>query len=151
VAAALHVLKTHHNCNGKVGLIGWGLGGQLALRTAATHEDLRALVTFYALASDVGPDALRCPLLAIFAGQDPASPAEAIDRLRQVLDESGMAHEVVAYPGVGRDFFDDSRASFDEEAAADAWRRALAFLNVHLDVSPQETDERGEFDPGTVY
>jgi carboxymethylenebutenolidase len=151
VEAALHVLKTHHNCNGKVGLIGWGLGGQLALHTAATRDDLRALVIFYALASDIGPEALRCPLLAIFAGQDPASPAEAVDRLRQFLDESEMAHEVAVYPGVGRDFFDDSRASFDAEAAADAWRRALEFLNAHLDVSPKETDERGEFDPGTVY
>jgi carboxymethylenebutenolidase len=154
VAAALHVLRTHHNCNGKVGLIGWGLGAQLALRTAVAREDLRALVIFYELAGDVGPDALltlHCPLLAIFAGQDPASPAWTVNWLRQVLDGSGTAHEVIVYPGVGHDFFDDTRASFDAEAAADAWRRALGFLNAHLDVSPKEIDTRDEFDPGTVY
>jgi carboxymethylenebutenolidase len=151
VAAALHALKTHHNCNGKIGMIGWGMGGQLALRTAIARDDLRALVIFYDLPRDIGPDALHCPLLAIFAGQDPASPAEAVDRLRQALDGPEMAHEVAVYPGVGREFFDDSRAPFDAEAAADAWRRALEFLNAHLDVSPKEMDERGEFDPGPVY
>lgn len=154
VAAALQALKTHHNCNGKVGLVGWGLGAQLALRTAVTRDDLRALVIFYEVAGDIGPDLLRalhCPLLAIFAGQDPASPAATVDRLRETLNESEQAHEVVVYPGVGRDFFDDSCASFDAEAATEAWRRALEFLNAHLDVPPREIDRRGEFDPGRVY
>jgi carboxymethylenebutenolidase len=152
--AALQVLKTHHNCNGKIGLIGWGLGAQLALRAAVTRDDLRALVIFYEVAGDVEPDLLRalhCPLLAIFAGQDPASPAATVDRLRGTLDESEQAHEVVVYPGVGRDFFDDSCASFDAEAATNAWQRALEFLNAHLDVPPKEIDGRGEFDPGRVY
>jgi carboxymethylenebutenolidase len=30
VTTALHALETHLKCNGKIGVIGWGLGGQLA-------------------------------------------------------------------------------------------------------------------------
>ena len=57
--------------------------------------------------------------------------------LRQTLAGSKMNHEVVVYPDAGRDFFDDSRASFNADAAEDAWKRALVFLDQHLEVPPR--------------
>jgi carboxymethylenebutenolidase len=144
VKAAVHALLTHHKCNGKIGLIGWGMGGGLALQTAIYREDLCAVVTFYSLPDEVTPAELRMldePVLAIFGEQDPRSPAEKIDRWRQLLAGSELGHEIVVYPAARRDFFDDTRATFNADAAEDAWKRALAFFDLHLDVPPRKSIE----------
>src|SRR3954471_14839922 len=52
IAAALRALETHHRCNGKMGLVGWQLGGELAFHAAMHRDDLRAVVTFYARPDD---------------------------------------------------------------------------------------------------
>jgi carboxymethylenebutenolidase len=146
VTAALRALKTHHRCNGKIGLVGWGIGGRLALQTAVLRDDLRALVTFYGQPDSTLAELrlLNCPFLAIFAEQDADIPPEAVERLRQMLGEVGAAHEVIAYPEAERGFFDDSRPDFHAAAAQDAWNRTMDFLNQHLDV-PQATEQ------GPVY
>jgi carboxymethylenebutenolidase len=150
VMAALHALKSHHKCNGKIGLVGAGLGGQLAIQAAVAREDISALVTFYTLPDDLSAlRSLDCPLLVLLAGQDPDSPPEKVETLRQVFESVG--HQVVVFPDVGRDFFDDSRPAFDPTAAADAWTQALSFLNQHLDVPPVKPPPPGEFNPGRVY
>jgi carboxymethylenebutenolidase len=144
VKAAISALLTHHRCNGKIGLIGWGLGGKLALQTAVYREDLSGVVLFYSLPSEVSTAALRVldePVLAIFGAADAGSPAEKVERLRQTLAGSTMNHEVVIYPDAGRDFFDDSRASFNADAAEDAWKRALAFFDQHLEVPPRRSEQ----------
>jgi carboxymethylenebutenolidase len=144
VKAAVHALLTHHKCNGKIGLIGWGMGGKLALQTAIYREDLCAVVMFYSLPDEVTPAELRMldePVLAIFGAQDSGSPPEKIDRWRQILAGSELGHEIVVYPAARRDFFDDTRATFDADAAADAWKRALAFFDEHLEVPPRKSME----------
>jgi carboxymethylenebutenolidase len=154
VAATLHALTTHHKCNSKIGLIGWGMGGQLALRTATARTDLQGLVTFYNPLGDVMLAELRaldCSLMAVLAGADPATPPEIVQRLRQALSGTGVTHEVVEFPAAGYGFFDDTSPAFDAELAADAWKRALAFLNAQLDVPPVKPPPPGTFDPGTVY
>lgn len=154
VAAALHALKTHHKCNNNIGLIGWGMGGQLALRTAATRDDLDGVVTFYNLLGQVLPVVLRsldCPLLAILAENDPAVPPEMVERLRQAISGTGVAHEIAVLPAVGYGFSDDSHPAFDAQAAAEAWKRALAFLNDQLDVPPIKPAPPATLDPGKVY
>ncbi|MBN1202550.1 MAG: dienelactone hydrolase family protein [Anaerolineae bacterium] len=151
VGAALHALKTHHRCGGKAGVIGWGMGGGLALHTAALRDDLCALVIFYGL-PDLNPAELRlmrCPMLAFFAGQDPDIPPDTVDALRETLVETGVEHEIVVYPDTDRGFFDDSRPAFAADAAQDAWNRLQVFLSRYLDApKPSKPDE---FHPGAVY
>ncbi len=143
VKAAISALLTHHRCNSKIGLIGWGMGGELVLRTAVYREDLSGIVLFYSLPDEVSSAELRMldePVLAIFGEADPGCPAEKIEWLRQLLAGSAMSHEIVVYPEAGRDFFDDSRVTFNADAAEDAWKRALAFLDQHLDVPPRRSE-----------
>jgi len=151
-AAALHALKSHNRCNSKIGLVGWGMGAQVALRTALVRDDLRALVLFYGLPEQVMMAELRmmaCPMLAFFAAQDPDIPSEMVAKLRETVQQVNNDNEVVVYPDVSRGFFDDSRPSFHPVAASDAWNRALEFLNTRLEVSePPQTDI---FNPGRVY
>jgi carboxymethylenebutenolidase len=146
VVAAIHALLTHHKCNSKLGIIGWGIGGRLALQTAIYREDLGGVVTFYSLpGQEITPAELRMlgePLLAIFGSQDPACPTDQIEQLRQTLAGRPLPHEVIVYPTVGCDFFDDSRPAFDAESAADAWTRALAFFDHHLEVPPRPSRKK---------
>ena len=152
VTAALNALKTHNKCNNKVGLIGWGYGARLALFTAVFRDDLRAVVIFYGLPDNLRLAPLRmltCPLLVILAEHDPDIPPETVNTLRATLAESALAHEVKVYPGVERDFFDDSRPTFEAVSAEDAWNHALAFFNTHLEVP--KPPQPGTFDPGRIY
>lgn len=152
VAAALHALKTHHRCSGQIGIIGWGMGGGLALKTALDRDDLRALVIFYGLPEALAPadlHALRCPVLALFGGQDPGTPPEAVDSLRGGLAQAEVAHTVIVYDSARRGFFDDSRPDFDPGVAENAWTRTLEFLGDHLRPTPPDAPD--PFDPGQVY
>lgn len=152
VTATLHALTSHHKCNSKIGLLGWGMGAKLALQTAGLRDDLRALVIFYGLLEPILPAdflMLSCPLLGLFAAKDAEIPPADLDRLRLVLGHTTLTHEVIVYPDVDRGFFDDSRPTFQATAALDAWTRALDFLNTRLDVSPPTS--RGEFRPGAIY
>jgi carboxymethylenebutenolidase len=92
---------------------------------------------------------MDCPMLALFAERDPAISSDRVEQLRQTLEQTGGAHQVVLYPDVESGFFDDSRPTFHPVAAADAWTRALAFLNEQLEVKPPTPHE--PFQPGTVY
>lgn len=152
VSAGLHALKTHHKCNGKMGLIGWGVGGRLALQAAVVRGDLAALVIFYHMPAEANAlRSLDCPLLVILGEQDPASPPEQVEGLRQVFESIPVGHQLAVFPEAGRDFLDDSRPSFSPAAAAGAWKQALDFLNTHLDVPPVKPDGPGAFNPGRVY
>lgn len=138
IQTALEALKTHHKCNSKMGLVGWGMGGQFALRTAVTRRDLRAVVLFYGPCDVCTPDELRglsCPVLAVFAGQDPSNPPEAIAAMREALSGS-PAHQVIVFPDMQRGFFDDTHPAFNAAAAETAWTRSLSFLNEHLELLP---------------
>jgi carboxymethylenebutenolidase len=158
VTATIHALTSHIRCNGQVGMIGWGMGAEQALRTAVYRDDLHALVIFYGLPDDLTPAELRmlcCPLLALFGQADPSVPAEAIDQLRAALAATGTEHEVIVYEGAERDFFNDSHAAFAPTVAERAWNRALAFLAGHLSAPvPGESgpeDDPPPFEPGEVY
>ncbi len=155
VTAALHALQTHHKCNNKIGFIGWGMGGKLALRSAVYQDTLRAIVIFYSLPEGtITPAELRMlstSTLAIFGADDANCPAEAINALRDTLASLDSSHEIVVYDGVGRDFFNDSHSGFHAETAEQAWNKALAFLNQHLEVKAPDNPDPGEFRPGRVY
>ncbi len=145
VRAAIHALLTHHKCNSKIGLIGWGMGGKLALQTATYRDDLCGVVMFSSLPEGVSAAELRMldePVLAIFGENDAACPPEKVEQMRQLLSGSKLAHEVVVYAGADRDFFDDSRPAFNADAAVEAWTRALTFLDTHLDVPPRASVEK---------
>lgn len=73
---------------------------------------------------------LRAPILALMGGDDPAIAAEEIAAFDAALDEAGVVHEVVTYPGAPHSFFDRRYEEF-AEASEDAWRRLLGFLERH--------------------
>ena len=111
-----------------VGVVGFCMGGQLALYAASKSPRIGACVDFYGVHPNVHPDygAIRCPVLGLFAENDGFVNAEAVAGLDASLTGAGVAHEFHTYPGTDHAFFNDGRPEvYDADAAADAWDRVI--------------------------
>ena len=133
---AVRTLLSHDAVDGpSVGLLGFCLGGHLALLGGGRTPRVGAVVDFYGLFPDPPLEigALAAPLLAIFAQRDAFIPAESVERLRRELRAAGKRASVRVEPGVDHGFMNDTRPDrFDAAAAAGGWDRLLAFLRAEL-------------------
>ncbi|MDL1951614.1 dienelactone hydrolase family protein [Acidobacteria bacterium ACD] len=119
----------------RYGIVGFCMGGALAQFVATKDETVGAAVSFYGGFQKVRPDwdRLYAPLLLIYGGEDAGVPASQAEPLAARLRELGKEVEVVVYPGAGHAFFNDTRReAYHAEAAADAWKRTLAFFRRSL-------------------
>jgi len=121
----------------QVGVIGWCMGGLLALEWASTSRRAGAAVAFYPGRYEpdaVRAQALRVPALILYGEEDHGIPPEARERVERELRAAGKTVEVHTYRGAGHSFFNDSKPSYRPEAARDAWRRTIDWVEVHLKV-----------------
>lgn len=136
VAAAIAALRERTGASSIV-TVGFCFGGTQSFMAATSPElDLDGAVGFYAglvprrenapEPIEAAPDT-RCPVLGLFGGADENILPEHIAAYERGLQEAGVEHEIVTYPGAPHSFFD---RSFSEHADAceDAWRRVLGFL-----------------------
>jgi carboxymethylenebutenolidase len=134
-AAARHLLSLPQLSPRKVGVVGFCMGGQLALCAAADHPDvIAACVDFYGAHSRAAldPSALQVPVLAHFGRQDSIVKRGEAAALIDALSAAGKFVDAYYYDGVGHAFFNDTRPSYDRAAASLAWDRTLAFLRDAL-------------------
>lgn len=119
---------------GKLGVIGFSLGGAYALDLSVTQaDDIAAVVIFYA--TYTGPDFQRAQAayLCHFAESDPYEPAESVAAMEQTLQAAGRQATCYTYPGTTHWFFEANRPdAYDAAAAALAWDRTITFLNTQL-------------------
>ena len=117
-----------------VGVVGFCMGGQLALYAASKSPRIGACVDFYGVHPNVHPDyeAIRCPVLGLFAEKDGFVNAEAVGKLGGSLAAAGVAHQFHTYPGTDHAFFNDRRPAYDPEASADAWDRVIRLFRESL-------------------
>jgi carboxymethylenebutenolidase len=119
----------------RVGSIGWCFGGAYSLQTALLLPDeLDAAIIYYGrLETDAARLArLQMPILGIFGGRDRGIPLESVLEFESRLQALGKTAEIVVYDEADHAFANPSGTRYDPEAAADAWRRTLAFLAEHL-------------------
>lgn len=133
---AAQYLAGHQATRGnRVGVIGFCMGGQLALFAGTVaSETIGAVVDCYGVHEKVQPDLgkLQAPVLGIFGGQDPWVPQEAIEALDQQLSQAGVEHEFHTWPDAGHAFLNETNADYDAARAQEAWSRIDAFLDRHL-------------------
>jgi dienelactone hydrolase len=142
---ALHWLEERPEIEGcRRGLLGFCLGGTLALDLCARREDLAA-VCYYPFPEGVAQPCLRHaprpidlageihgPTLAFWGERDLVGLAE-IERFERAMRDAGRDYEQHLYEGVGHGFLGglvDECA--ESEAARDSWRRSLSFFQTHL-------------------
>lgn len=131
---------------GKVGILGWCMGGFGALQGAlALPRDLRAAVIYYGDMSAGTTEALRTlqmPLLGHFAADDAAIPPDSARAFEARLAAAGRTAQIFVYPGVGHAFANPSGRAYDAAAEAEAWERTTAFLRQNLLPAPPRTPAR---------
>ena len=134
VAAVDYLKQMDQVSSGKIGVVGWCMGGGLALSTAAESDQIGAVVAFYGQPLDE-EDAGRidAPVLGLYAEKDHHISVESVREFEEVLQEKDVPHTIRIYPGAHHAFFNETRdASYDPDAAMDAWERLLAWFDEHL-------------------
>jgi len=142
VTAAYDWLRKRTDVGGRgVGAIGFCFGGHVTYR-AACELPIAAAASFYGggIAGGMGPGPatveltpkMRGRILCLFGENDGYIPMSAVETIRSALENAGVRHEVVVYPGVGHGFFCDERSDYDEKSAADAWRRVTLMFRDEL-------------------
>lgn len=128
-------LQDHPDSTGKVGSVGFCFGGRMSL-ILATAKPVNAVCTFYGGGMQQIFDQLKklhCPVLGLFGDQDVSIPIGTVEQFDLLLDQIGVEHEIVVYPGSGHAFFRDSDPKvYKPEASEDAMRRVTVFFNKHL-------------------
>ena len=130
--AAFEYLKSHPQCSGKIGVVGFCFGGWISNMMAVRISDLNASVPFYGgQPGEEDVPAIQAPLLLHFAELDERVNAgwPAYEAALKTHEKTYTAH---MYPGVQHGFHNDTTPRFNEEAATLAWQRTIEFFNVHL-------------------
>jgi carboxymethylenebutenolidase len=117
--------------------VGFCFGGRNSWLAAAGGHGVSGAVGFYGRPGpgrdgSPGPaqraGELEVPILGLMGGADQAISADDVAAFERALQEAGVEHELVTYPGAPHSFFDRKQEEF-AEASADAWRRVLEFVS----------------------
>ena len=122
------------------GCIGFCFGGHVAY-LAATLPDIKATASFYGAGITTttpgggSPTVTKTPeikgtVYAFFGMLDASIPAEQVEQIEAELKKYDIPHRVFRYDGADHGFFCDDRASYNPEAAADAWEQVKQLFEL---------------------
>lgn len=119
----------------RIGAIGFCMGGSLVLHLATKTPRIAAVASFYGgrIPEDAELRQISSPVLAFYGGRDQGIPPEKVDENRAALERANVPHDVVVYDHADHAFFNDSRpTAYDAAAASDSWQRTLMLFRKHL-------------------
>ena len=138
IAGAAAYLVDRSEVTGRVGCVGFCMGGSLALWSGAISDAIVATVPFYpAMPTD------RMPVdWSLYAGKhvlmhlaegDGGSASPEVQAAKVALEDAGAQVTLHDYPGSEHAFVNDARPEVHHaEHAATAWARTVEFLRTHL-------------------
>ncbi|HLY45457.1 MAG TPA: dienelactone hydrolase family protein [Stellaceae bacterium] len=140
-AAVIYAKASGKADTARLGITGFCWGGFVTWMYAAHNPALKAAVSWY------GPDRkltaltpqnpaeiaaeLKCPVLALYGGQDKSITPEIIDKRRAACQAAGKTCENKIYPDSPHGFNADYRSSYNAADARDGWARMLAWFKDH--------------------
>ncbi len=146
---AAELLRARPELSGRIGCIGFCMGGRYTLLFACSSERLNAAVDCWGGFIDKATpdkrstperptpplelaDRLHCPLLAAIGAEDQNPSPELGDQLRERAGASGQEVKVDVYEDAGHAFFADYRPSYRPGPASKLWQEIVPFLRRHL-------------------
>ncbi len=134
IADTIAALREMPACStGKVGALGYCLGGNLAYLTAA-RTDVDCSISYYGVAIEQSlgeAGNITCPMVMHFAAEDGFVPPEAVAQITEVFAERDEI-EIYNYPGVDHAFATPGRDSFHKPSTLMAYTRSIALLRREL-------------------
>jgi carboxymethylenebutenolidase len=140
IGAAMAALKSLPECTGKVGFMGFCLGGKLAYLTAA-RERPDVAISFYGVGI---PELLgeaknvNCPMVFHCPELDKYLPPEGVAKLRAAFKDRPEI-EIYGYPGADHGFYNKDRPVYHKPSVSMAHTRTIAALRramgPHYDLS----------------
>ncbi len=140
--AFLAYLDTRADVKGpKIGVVGFCMGGGMALTVAGTFPDrVAAAASFHGgnLATDAetSPHLLapkiKAEVYVAGADNDNSYPPEMAERLEKALTEAGVKHHAEIYPGAAHGWMKPDFPVYDEAAAERGWTELLALFGRNL-------------------
>jgi carboxymethylenebutenolidase len=145
--AGVEYLRSLPYANGKVGTIGFCMGGRLAYIAACQIEGLDAAVDCWGGRVIAAPEDLNekrpvnpidltprmvCPLLGIFGNDDANPDVEQVNRTETELKRHGKTYEFHRYDGAGHGFFCWERPNYRQAQAVDGWQQVWGFFGRYL-------------------
>jgi carboxymethylenebutenolidase len=143
VHGAIGFLKNHPRVNaGRLGIVGFCMGGRIVYMMSAASRDLKAGVMFYGSGTMVpfgeGPSPfdrtreIHCPVQGHFGANDQNPSPDDMRKLDAELTKFAKAHEFHSYAGAAHAFCNTGSANYRPHAAALSWPKALEFFSRHL-------------------
>ena len=129
--AAFDHLKSHPDCNGHVGVVGFCFGGWISNMMAVKVSDLGAAVPFYGGQPTEDIDKINAPLLLHFGELD-KRVNEGWPAYEAALKKHGKQYQAYIYEKANHGFHNDTTPRYDREAAELAWNRTIEFFKKNL-------------------
>ncbi len=131
IAGAASFLAGDPRTNGKVGIIGFCMGGAYALVAACAVPEISASVPFYGLPPDGRVDFTKAhaAIQMHYGSKDNWVTKDKVEAVRAKVGEKMTTFEYDA----DHAFVNDTRPEvYNAEATKTAWKRAVEFLHHHL-------------------
>lgn len=147
--AAAAFVRAQPSAGGKLGCVGFCVGGRWTLLFACSGDKLDAAIDCWGgFITRATPDALttparpvpvidlavrlHCPLYIVCGEEDQnPSPADATE-LSKRLDQAGKNFKLEVFKNAGHAFFADYRPSYREAPAFELWPKMVGFFKTHL-------------------
>jgi carboxymethylenebutenolidase len=123
-------------------VIGFCFGGGMVWRLLASKERrLSAAAPFYGPFPEGGNlEGSRAAVIGIYGGLDDRVNATR-DAARAALEAARLKYKIITFEGADHAFFNDTGARFNSAAAAEAYRRVLAWFDRSLEAKHDEEDD----------
>ena len=108
------------------------MGGALVYQSAAGLAEINAGAAYYGRPLDAAEAAKVIAPIYTFLGTADGISADLVGAMHKIFDDNGVPNVFQLYDGAQHAFFNDTRASYDQTAAEDAWSKTLAWFETYL-------------------